>query len=270
MDAGLLFFGLVWALLGGGRTTPETSPPARQLPAPSGGGGPLVSTPPWPQVTPSGLPRFPGPGWEFDEPPPAAVQQRARALVTPLWARGAGASKIEQTAGRWIAYQAQIVASGKKGVVAYRERRRELPPAPPEAVRRAPPSRTASSPPAAGQPASYPPGAVHPGHAQTQSPPPGAPRVAPVSTMSLPTLTYGMGLKPQAPVPDVIVLQQRLRHHGFKLDADGRFGQATRVAVIEFQRRTGLAPNQPNAVLQQRGFGAVKAATWAKLFNERA
>jgi hypothetical protein len=195
------------------------------------------------------------------------VQQRARDLVSPLWARGSGTFKIEQTAGRWIAYQAQVVASGKKGVVAYREKRRAaLPPAPPGAVSRPPSTTTATQT----RPPSAPPAAPPPASSSTRPPAATPTSSAPRSPLTLPTLTYGMGLKPAAPVPDVVVLQQRLKHHGYKLDADGRFGQATRIAVIEFQRRTGLAPNQTNAQLQARGFGAVKAATWAKLFAERA
>ena len=39
--------------------------------------------------------------------------------------------------------------------------------------------------------------------------------------------------------------------------------------MIEFQRRTGLAPNQTNAQLKARGFGVVKQATWTKLFDVR-
>ena len=245
MDAALLFFGLLWALLGGKSSTPETSPPPRQLPPGGGGGGPLVSTPPWPQVVPAGLPPFPGAGWEFDEPPPVAVQQRAQQLVSQLWARGSGAWKIEQTAGRWIAYQAQIVASGKKGVVAYREKRRALPPAPPSAVRRN--TETAARAPTAAKPVSY---QVEVGPAQIKPPP-----VAPAPLTTLPTLRYGMGLKPAAPVREVVLLQQRLG-----ISADGRFGAGTREAVVSYQRSHGLGVD-----------GVVGAETWASLFAaERA
>lgn len=123
MDAALLFFGLLWALQGG-RRRPTESPPAapRALPP-----GLTVSTPPWPSVAPSGLPAFPGSGWEYDEPPPRAVQVRAGELRSKLWARGKGSHQIEQTGGRWIAYQAQITRGGKQGVVAYRERRAAAP-----------------------------------------------------------------------------------------------------------------------------------------------
>ena len=272
MDAALLFFGFLWALLGGKTSTPETSPPPRQLPPAPSGGGPLVSTPPWPQVVPSGLPPFPGSGWEFDEPPPVAVQQRAQQLLSALWARGANTWKTEQTAGRWITYQAQIVASGKKGVVAYREKRRALPPPPAPSSSQQTAARP-STPPARQNPVASPPMGPPPPPATSRPPASSTSSPAPVavpSPMSLPTLSYGMGLKPAAPVPEVVILQQRLQRAGFNLDADGRFGQGTRVAVIEFQRRTGLAPNQTNAQLQARGFGAVKTATWTKLFEERA
>lgn len=76
----------------------------------------------WPQAIPEGLPPFPGAGWEFDLPTPPAVHQRAAQLVDTLWRQGSGAYKTEQTAGRWITYRAEVVASGKRGVVAYRVR----------------------------------------------------------------------------------------------------------------------------------------------------
>lgn len=118
-------FGLLalWLLGGGGGSAParpgggggaaRKQPP--QLPA-----GQQTSAPPWPQAVPAGLPPFPGAGWQYDEPPPAAVVQRAGQLVSQLWSGGAGTFKIEQTAGRWIAYRAEKVKSGKNGVVAYR------------------------------------------------------------------------------------------------------------------------------------------------------
>jgi peptidoglycan hydrolase-like protein with peptidoglycan-binding domain len=71
-----------------------------------------------------------------------------------------------------------------------------------------------------------------------------------------------MGLKPQAPNPDVVLLQQKLG-----IPADGRFGSGTRTAVIEFQRKVGLAPKQSNEALLARGFGVVKQATWVALFG---
>ena len=75
--------------------------------------------PPWPQAMPPGLPPFPG-GWEFDQPPPQVVQNRAWQLLPILWKTGAGSRKTEQTAGRWITYKAEPMKAGKKGVVAYR------------------------------------------------------------------------------------------------------------------------------------------------------
>jgi hypothetical protein len=77
--------------------------------------------PPWPQAMPAGLPPFGPAGWVFDNPPPAAVQARAWQLLASLWSQGPGAIKTEQTAGRWITYQAQPMGK-KKGVVAYRLR----------------------------------------------------------------------------------------------------------------------------------------------------
>lgn len=75
--------------------------------------------PPWPQVVPAGLPPFPGPGWVPDEPPGPGVVSRAWALLSQLWAGGAGTFKTEQTSGRWITYRATPMGQ-KKGVVAYR------------------------------------------------------------------------------------------------------------------------------------------------------
>jgi peptidoglycan hydrolase-like protein with peptidoglycan-binding domain len=86
-------------------------------PAPSPTPGPTPPLPPvcppWPQVVPAGLPAFPGPGWMPDEPPPPEVQARANQLLPQLWACGAGTYKVEQTAGRWIAYQAVMVGAGQ-------------------------------------------------------------------------------------------------------------------------------------------------------------
>jgi hypothetical protein len=74
----------------------------------------------WPVAAPKGLPAFPS-GWEADVPPPAAVSARAWALLPTLWKSGkAGATAVEQTAGRWITYQASVPSKGKRGVVAWR------------------------------------------------------------------------------------------------------------------------------------------------------
>lgn len=123
--AGLFGLALLWLLGGGGSAArpgggggagaKQQPKPRPQLPA-----GTQTSAPPWPQAVPSGLPPFPGAGWQYDEPPPAAVVKRAGQLVSQLWSGGAGTFKIEQTGGRWIAYRAEIVKSGKEGVVAYR------------------------------------------------------------------------------------------------------------------------------------------------------
>lgn len=259
MEAFSLF--LLWLLFGrcsgsGGGTG--------LLPALPGGepgwpGSPISYTPPWPQAAPTGLPPFPGAGWEFDEPPPPAVQQRARQLVDALWAQGSGAFRIEQTAGRWIAYQAQVVASGKRGVVAYRQKRAQLPagsaatalrakppqraPAPRSSIPSSPAASSSSqppSPPAAAKPSSY---NVQVGPAQV--------RTSPVSPVTLPTLVRGAGIPPKQPSPNVRVLQQRL---GIA-PVDGQFGGQTEAAVMAFQRQHGLEVD-----------GIVGDKTWAALF----
>jgi peptidoglycan hydrolase-like protein with peptidoglycan-binding domain len=113
-DPGLLYLGLVW-LLGLG-ASPAAAAAATPRTAPSPAPGPA--------------PPFPGPSWEYDEPPPPEVKARSRALLTPLWANGKGSFQVEQTGGRWIAYQAQITRGKKKGVVAYRLKRTVSAPAP--------------------------------------------------------------------------------------------------------------------------------------------
>jgi peptidoglycan hydrolase-like protein with peptidoglycan-binding domain len=240
MDAAMLFFGLVWALLGGLGSSSST-PPRRQLPQ-----GPRARRagppPPWPQVVPAGLPPFPGSGWEFDEPPPPPVQQRAMQLLSQLWARGAGTHKTEQTAGRWITYQAQIVRSGKRGVVAYRERKpAALPPSSP----RAPYPRATRRPTAPAVPA-----------ASSSAPPP-APQWLPPnasSPVALPTLRYGAGLQPKEPLPEVRIAQDKLG-----IAADGRFGRGTEAAVRAYQSAHGLKAD-----------GIIGPKTWASLFAVRA
>jgi peptidoglycan hydrolase-like protein with peptidoglycan-binding domain len=250
--------GLLLLLFGGGKSSPERAPRAplpRQLPP---GVVPTNVEPlppaPWPQVVPSGLPPFPGSGWEYDEPPPVVVQQRAGQLLSSLWARGAGTFKIEQTAGRWVAYRAEKVKSGKQGVVAYRQATKKPLPVPAGAQSRAP---AAPAAPRAAAPAAS----------------PGVPQARPAASQALPAvsplgmrdLKIGAGMKPAAPDPDVLLVQQKLG----VVPADGRFGKDTQTAVIKFQVRTGLAPDLPVETLRTRGFGAVKQATWVKLFAVR-
>lgn len=257
----LLLAWLLWEWLEKGRgsgCSPSSPSSPGYPPEPTGGSPQLppstpTSAPPWPAVTPTGLPPFPGPGWEYDEPPPPAVVQRARELAAPLWRWGKGQIKQEQTAGRWITYRAEIVANGKQGVVAYREKRPRLAPGTP------PP------------PPSVPFGVPHPSSTAPSSPsaPPAQGGLPP--SFALPVLSYGIGLKPAPPSQDVITLQLKLQEHGFMKggSADGRFGTGTRDAVLAFQKARGLAPNLPNADLLKRGFGVVRDKTWSALFLKR-
>ena len=262
---GLLGLALLLASGGGGSRSAPAPTPERLPPGPPA---------PWPQVIDPGLPTFPGSGWEYDEPPPKAVQQRAQQLVSTLWKQGKGAYKTEQTQGRWITYRAEVVRSGRQGVVAYRVKGSGTlrPPATETTAQ-----RPAPAPAPAGAPAAAPTLTTSPGVPQAPGVPaswnvevgpaiPGAPELVPTSStetlpLVLPDLKYGMGLRPQEPVNEVKLVQRRLG-----LPVDGRFGVATRTAVIEFQKSRGLAPNLPNAELQRRGFGAVKRATWEALF----
>lgn len=108
-----------------GRPPGPTPAPAPAEPAPtvrvSTTPTPTVTTPPFPQIVPAGLPPFPGPDWVPDSPPPPAVVARAQQLLPVLWQGGSGTFKIEQVGGRWIAFRATPMGS-KKGVVAFRER----------------------------------------------------------------------------------------------------------------------------------------------------
>jgi peptidoglycan hydrolase-like protein with peptidoglycan-binding domain len=252
---GLGLIGLLGLLLGQGSSAParggSASRPAPRVPP---AGIPASTRPlppaPWPCVVPTGLPPFPGKGWEYDEPPPIVVQQRAGQIVSQLWTEGSGACRIEQTAGRWIAYRAELVKSGKKGVVAYRLAATKAPAQrPPAAVEM--PSLVVRSP----------------GFVPTSTPPaPGTTRIAvpggsidvrnapAPSALALPTLRKGMGLKPHPPLADVRVLQQKLG-----IVDDGRFGPATFAAVQTYQRRNGLSPD-----------GVVGPNTWTSLFGVRA
>lgn len=99
---------------------PPSAPPAAQQAAAKAQQKAQQQPQPWPQVMPAGLPPFPS-GWQADNPPPPAVVNRAWQLLAELWKSGQpGAIKTEQTAGRWITYQAQLHAGNKKGVTAYR------------------------------------------------------------------------------------------------------------------------------------------------------
>ncbi len=239
MDLAMLWFGLLWALLGGkgASSTPAPAPAAPTQPGPP---------PPWPSVVPSGLPPFPGSGWEYDEPPPPVVQARARQLLSTLWGRGQGAWQVEQTAGRWIVYRAEITRGNKHGVVAYREKRAAAP-APTASVRPAPIVPRAPTPAPA---APSPPVRPAPSPQVTFAPARIEPTVAPTSPLSLPTLYKGIGAPPAPPNADVKLLQSKLG-----ITADGWFGSGTDKAVRAFQGSKGLLQD-----------GVVGPKTWAALF----
>ncbi len=220
-------------------------PSSQQLPA---GWQTTSTSPPWPQVVPSGLPAFPGSGWQYDEPPPAAVVQRAGQLVNQLWQGGAGTYKVEQTGGRWIAYRAEVMRSGKKGVAAYRLAGAKLPAG----------KNTAALPPAAA-PAATP--AAAPAQRPAASPANPIPAQLPPDARILPTLRKGIGVKPQQPNANVRLMQARLNAAGAQsvVLADGAFGPKTETALKAFQTRVGLDAD-----------GVCGPKTWTQLLTDRA
>jgi lysozyme family protein len=148
--------------------------------------------------------------------------------------------QVEQTAGEWITYRAEITRGGKHGVVAYRPKRGAKPapapkaPAPPPA--HAPPpyaSKTSSAP----------------------APAPALPR--PSSPTDLrPVLHQGAGMGGLAALqPWVKQVQVALQ---LPL-VDGKMGPGTVGAVKAFQRAHGLDDD-----------GVVGAQTWAALDAARA
>jgi hypothetical protein len=167
---------------------------------------------PWPVAVPAGLPPFPGPGWVPDSPPPPPVVSRAFQLLPQLWALGQGASKTEQTAGRWITYVARMIGT-KRSVIAYRLASPAPVPIPSVMPAVAPPPHAATPAPA-----------VFVSTAPAPAPPAGLPMLR---------LTH-----PNMKGPSVIHLQQRLG-----LNADGVFGSGTDAAVKQFQIRHGLKPD---------------------------
>lgn len=273
MDAALgwVVLLLAWAF-GGSRDskTPANAPRSPRV-GPAGGAPralPSSTTTPWPQVLPDGLPPFPGAGWEYDEPPPKEVQQRAQQLVNPLWTEGNGASRTEKTGARWITYRAELVKGGTKGVVAYRVKAQSVKPpsTPPVRTATRPPSDPAPAPPA---PAAVPSVVIPPPMAMptpvsapAPAPAPAAvPAAAPSVTVPsqqpqivLPTLRRGAGIKPLPPDPNVKVLQQALG-----IADDGEFGAGTEAAVRAFQARHGLVVD-----------GVVGTQTWTALVGAHA
>lgn len=261
MEALILLF-LLMAARSGPRGGSTEEPEARPAPTAGPRALPASTTPettPWPQVIPSGLPAFPS-GWEYDEPPPAEVRARAKALLDTLWRSGQGSKLTEQTAGRWITYRSEITKGQKHGVVAYRVKKgAKAAPAPAAPARRAPgaPATTAQN-----QPASYNPDARSPGLPQV-APAAGTIRVpAPGGTIDVkvgpadtrPILHQGAGKGALVELkPYVLVVQRKLGvdlSHG----GAGEFGPLTFAEVKRFQHDNGLKED-----------GVVGPATWAAL-----
>ena len=198
---------------------------------------PATSAPPWPLVPASDLPPFPGPGWEPDHPPPAAVVQRSMALLPHLWGaeRGERWVKIEQTAGRWIAYQATRMPNNVKGVVAWRLRGQGR--------------RTASAPTASAPTASAP--TAPASHVTTLPEMVITPRETVPASTSQPVSTALPTLRRGARGENVALVQ---RHLGIK--DDGIFGPMTENSVRAYQSAHGLVPD-----------GIVGPKTWGSMLG---
>lgn len=211
--------GFVLLLLGGQRG--PVSPYAPPSPAPfPPGPSPLPTpdtpvAPPWPVAPPTSLPPFPGPDWEYDEPPSAAVVQRAYALLDSLWARGAGAGTVEMTAGHYVGYKSEIMANGKRGVTAWRIRAGAPPYVPPA--------------PAVPPDAPLPPGVVPQVHPNAPPAPatPANPYVPAVDV--IPT-------NPSANAMTLRDVQQGLATLGYTVAVDGIMGPQTQAAIKAFQK----------------------------------
>jgi len=251
---------------GGGSTDTPSAPP-RSPPR----------TDPWPQVIPAGVPKFPGNKWEYDHPPPKAVIARAKALLQSLWDKGEKTWKLEKTGHRWIVYRAERMASGKKGVVAFREKssiakRPPSTPTPrtPTPSRPPPPPKPRKPPPRTDEPQilvdttpsirlppidmTYPAGPETIPSIPVMLPPINLdiPSPTPSPAAPRPLLKRGAGLKPAKP-SKAVKRAQRLLGIG---KPDGRFGGGTARAVRKFQKSHGLDVD-----------GDIGRETWAALYK---
>jgi peptidoglycan hydrolase-like protein with peptidoglycan-binding domain len=284
MEALILLFLLMAARSsrgGGGliREPEDYQPPIAQLPPPRGS---QTSTPEtqWPQVVPPTLPAFPA-GWEYDEPPPTEVRARAKALLDSLWKTGVNSKLVEQTAGRWITYRAEITRGNKHGIVAYRLKKLSAVPAPKAPAPRAPaPAAPRGPSPAPGQTAQNQPAAYYPIDSRSPGIPQANAAAAPGSvrvplpggsvdvrvgpaTPTRPVLHQGagkgalLGLKPY-----VLEVQTKLLVDLSKGGA-GEFGPLTFAAVKRFQAdqvaqgRAGWIPKDVDGVVGPKTWGVL-------------
>ncbi len=235
MDLAFPFLFALWAFSGKAAPAPTRRPP--RVPTPRTGPhrhARVVRRPPpapWRLVVPVGLPNFPGSGWEPDEPPPGLVVARAQQLLRPLWRRGVGTSKIEQTAGRWIAYRATRMGT-KKGVVAWRPK--------PGAVKTGKPRRVRPPPAHAPHPGHV---IVRAGRAVIHKPKPSPPSLARTPS----TIRRGSS------GGDVRLAQTKLG-----LTPDGIFGPKTERRVRAYQKLRRLQVD-----------GIVGPKTWRSLLGTR-
>jgi hypothetical protein len=283
MEALILLFLLMAARstrgAGGGliREPEDYRPPAQLPPA----RGEQTSTPDtqWPQAVPPTLPAFPA-GWEYDEPPPSEVRARAKALLGPLWQTGQGSKLVEQTAGRWITYRAEITKGQKHGIVAYRLKKLQAVPKAPAVPRAAAPAAPRVPSPAPGQTAQNQPAAYYPIDARSPGIPQANAAAAPGSVrVPLPGGSVDVRVGPaalQRPIlhqgagkgalialaPHVLIVQTKLMVDLSKGGA-GEFGPKTFEAVKRFQadqvaqRRAGWTAKDVDGVVGPKTWGVL-------------
>jgi hypothetical protein len=226
---------------------------------------------------------FPGPRWELDAPPSAAVQARAVELIPVLWGKGVGSAKIEDmgprmglSSNRPTAFKAEAHGD-KKAVSAWRLKSGTvmqplkpatgpIPLSPAGIIQK----NVADAVTTAQQHAEsqitddmvkryyeektgVPAESVRPvtleeieEEEETEAAPASPVASKPRSTLQLPVLRIGSS------GTDVVVLQQRLGG----LDVDGKFGPKTQARVIAYQREHGLQVD-----------GVVGPETWGHLFS---
>jgi peptidoglycan hydrolase-like protein with peptidoglycan-binding domain len=197
--------------------------------------------PQWPITPPADLPSFPGPGWEYDEPPSAGVVRRANEMLAVLYApgKGLGSGAVDFIEGAWHGFKAERMRNGKNGVTAWRLRRGAVAPqaGPTRPVQPSPPAAPPFipvSPPAPPGPSPAPPGGFTP-------------------------VVVVVPRNPTAEAMSPRDVQDGLNQLGYgPLVVDGQIGPKTRAAISAFQRANpplvvdGIVGPQTKSILMAR------------------